>query len=462
MRLLLAARLSQVSDGQTGIETQDQDAHEWAKVNDHEIIAVAADKKSGTKAMSERPNLRPWVTDPGRIVQYDGIVAAKTDRLSRAKWRDETEIRRWAEDNGKELFIVSPELHWPPANMAEQLSWEIFAVQAHEEWKNTSQRYRRMQAHLRENDFLVGRAPFGYVVVCAESCGLAGSECKHHKTLAVDKARRKYVEDMFARYLAGDSLTAICEWLDSAGCPPTGGGLWTQKSVAQILRNPVYAGRRVDAKGKTILKVEPIIDAVTFKRTLAKLDSAPRKRGAVSGETAMLTGILACGKCGGPMYRIKPPGRDYFYRCTGTARQPSKCRNLIPLADADSYVSMWVTDVIGRKELIGREVTPASGHDEAIASVEMDIRELDLDDPEYDAKLSALRAERKRLKELPAEASKVVERPTGVTLAEHWASLSTTQAKRAWLLAGEVKVMASKEGFTLRAMFGRDWTVSAT
>ena len=56
MDLLLAARLSQERGGsQTGIETQDQDARAWAERNGHRIIAVAADKKSGTRAMHERP-----------------------------------------------------------------------------------------------------------------------------------------------------------------------------------------------------------------------------------------------------------------------------------------------------------------------------------------------------------------------------------------------------------------------
>jgi len=56
MRLILAARLSRLSDGQTGIETQDEDAREWAEANGHIIIAVAADTKTGTAAMWERKN----------------------------------------------------------------------------------------------------------------------------------------------------------------------------------------------------------------------------------------------------------------------------------------------------------------------------------------------------------------------------------------------------------------------
>jgi hypothetical protein len=48
VRLVLAARLSQNHDGQTGIETQDQDARAWAERNGYEIIAVAADTPSRT------------------------------------------------------------------------------------------------------------------------------------------------------------------------------------------------------------------------------------------------------------------------------------------------------------------------------------------------------------------------------------------------------------------------------
>jgi len=62
--------------------------------------------------MWARPNLKPWVTEPDKLVQYDGIVAYKSDRLSRAEWSDEIQIRLWAQEHGKELFSVHERGSW--------------------------------------------------------------------------------------------------------------------------------------------------------------------------------------------------------------------------------------------------------------------------------------------------------------------------------------------------------------
>src|SRR5580704_787209 len=150
MRLILAARLSQTMRGQTGNDTQDMDARDWAKDAGHQIVATVADRKSGTAAMWDRPKLRPWVTDPDLMAQYDGIVAAKQDRLSRADWSDEARIRLWAEEHGKTLFIVDRNLQWPPRNADDRERWSNGAEQARREWENTSKRYRRMQTFLRD------------------------------------------------------------------------------------------------------------------------------------------------------------------------------------------------------------------------------------------------------------------------------------------------------------------------
>src|SRR5262245_13223422 len=99
--------------------------------------------------MEERPNLKPWVTDHAHMAPYDGIVAAKQDRLSRADWSDEARIRLWAEEHGKTLFIVDRNLQWPPIDEDGRERWNNGAEQARREWEATSKRYRRMQRNLR-------------------------------------------------------------------------------------------------------------------------------------------------------------------------------------------------------------------------------------------------------------------------------------------------------------------------
>jgi hypothetical protein len=292
-----------------------------------------------------------------------------------------------------------------------------------------------------------------------------------HKTLVPVKELKPYVIGMFRRYLAGDSLTAICEWLDAEGVkPPRGRGIWAQKSVSQILKNPIYGtGRRceVDPKtreyGKTVLKVEPMVDAKLARDVIAKLDSAPRKRGAVSTDTAMLTGIAVCAKCNGPMYRTILPRKDgkaIVYACRGPARKPEgyqPCKNLVPL----EWLHRELNDLMLHGARSGDMTThlfvePGHNHDEEMKDIELDIQSLSPRDPEYRAKHSALMAEWERLDNADAVPAIAEKRPTGTIVAQHWATLDD-QGKRAFLLRSELKLPVLKgRGITIPS---RQWVL---
>src|SRR6266516_3011919 len=116
MKLLHAARLSRLGDASTGLDKQDDVSRRYAIIGDHETTGTAADADvSGGVSPWKRPDLGPWLTDPAKIASYDGIIASALDRLGRSA-RDLAQLRDWAEDNGKQLIVISPPLQWPPAD----------------------------------------------------------------------------------------------------------------------------------------------------------------------------------------------------------------------------------------------------------------------------------------------------------------------------------------------------------
>lgn len=447
MDVIIAARLSQVAKGkgQTGIESQDEDAREWAEANDHRVVATVADTKTGTAAMWDRPHLRPWVTQPEYMAKYQGIVAAKQDRLSRGQFWDEVEIRKWAEDNGKTLFIVDQNMKWPPDSEDDVSRWNEGAATARREWVSTSRRYRRMQRRLRDGGYLVGKPPWGFVIVPKDD----------HKTLAVDPALEPYLMQIVQRVLAGDTFASICRWLDDNGIAPTYGGRWHSKSLTQVLRNPCLKGRQVSADGKTILRFDGLLNAREFDQLQQALDNRPNKRGPVKGQTAMLTNIVFCAKCKRPLYRFRThnthkDGTKYikrYYRCKGSDQEPSTCRVMVPGPLLEDWVDQWFTigasegGAFGDVEIIETITLPGHGYEDDIADVEAALRELDFDDPEFDSKQAELRADRTRLKDLPATPAETLERNTGILVKDHWRTLDD-QGKRRYLLAAGVKVYA--------------------
>jgi site-specific DNA recombinase len=440
MRLLLAARLSQDRAGQTGIDTQDQDARAWAERNGHAIVATAADKISGRVSPFKRPNLGPWLTDPDKVSQYNGVLFAKVDRMTRGRdWG----FREWAERTGKKLLIVSPELCWPPKpdDTTTPILWDNLVNMASAEWQNTSQRYRRMQRGLRDAKYLVGRPPFGYAIVAKGN----------HKTLEPDPVLAPYALGMVDKFLAGETFTAICEWLEAEGVKTPNGGIWQLKTVRDILKNTTLIGRRKDSSGKTVLRFTPILDDIGKWRALQhKLDSMPRKQN-FAADAAMLAGVIFCDKCGGVMHRHrvynvrKDGSRQYnvYYRCGGKVRHHSKCGNMIPLEDLDAAVSAEVR----KRELplVVRTLIPGQrDHLDDIAEIDLEIDDLDKGDPAYLATVTELVTERARLAELPATPDTWVWVQTGETYAGRWAALRDDQERREALTLWEVTVHALK------------------
>ncbi len=440
LRVLLATRLSRKRPGQTGIETQDVDARTWSKDQGFRVVHETQDRASGDKPPWERKELGPWMTDQILMAQYDAIVAATQSRLSRGKWADEVEIRQWADKHGKEIFIVDTGLHWPPRDIGEQIRWELDASRARAQWEDTSKLYRRNQAHLRENNYLVGVAPYGYRIVL-----VAGTE---HKTLEPDLVTAEVVRKAVDHYLNDNwSLAGICTEFDREGIPAPRIDRWEPQTLAQIFRNPVIAGRRKTGSGriksgKTVLRVPPIIDMTTWKQLQAKMDERANRRGVAPKQTALLTSILVCGLCDGKMYRIKTNG-GVFYRCHGTARDPSTCRHMRPLKETDQEVRAKIDKHGGLPHTTARPIQ-ASTYADQIEHVEQDIRELDLDDPQFLTKQASLMERRKELRDRVKEESGVttIYAQSGLSIAQHFAKLDTA-GQRAELLSHGAKVTAT-------------------
>src|ERR1700750_35218 len=215
MRLVLAPRLSQLSRvGETGIDTQDEDARLWAERNGHTIVGVCADDISGVISPFKRKELGPWLTDPDRLQMYDGILATKMDRYTRSRdWG----IRQWAEKHGKKLLIVSPELVWPPepSDATTPIIWDNLVNIAISEWQNTSQRYRRMLKRKRDQGYFTGKRPYGYRIVAVEG----------GKILEPDPVTAPIVRGMANRYDEDDwSLRQIADWLTKSAIVPSQNG----------------------------------------------------------------------------------------------------------------------------------------------------------------------------------------------------------------------------------------------
>lgn len=428
MRVLHAARLSQLRKGQTGIETADAAVHAWAEREGHVIVHVAADFKSGTVPPWKRPNLREWVTDPAKIAQYDAIVAYKFDRLSRGDDASTAAIEQWARDNGKLLITVSEDLQYPCEGIA-GIRWDLAARMAHQEWLEISKRYRDMGATIREGGFHYGRAPYGYQSVPSE-------KDPRHKTLIPVPYEADVIRDMAQWVLDGCSLEVVAEKLNAQGRLPRmmkdgRQPMWRHTGVAKVLHNEVIAGRQKSLSGRTLLKVEAILSRDIWEKVIATLDARSKCKGRTGGSQskvpAMLTSVIMCNEHGA-MYRIN--GNAYYCRVKG-------CKSRIGIDKADGFVhEMMASD---KDRDIVETVVPGDNHDADIADVKRDLAEAV--EAEDFAKLPALQAELARLRALPASPTRVIRRESDLTVAQMWVGMADDTERRAYLLARRARVV---------------------
>jgi hypothetical protein len=210
----------------------------------------------------------------------------------------------------------------------------------------------------------------------------------------------------------------------------------------------------------------------------------------ITADTALLTGVIFCGTCGGPMYRTKSKRKRkdgtvrtwFYYRCGGKDRRRSNCRNMIrcELLDGLTHAAFCTHEqLMEAHEAAGVDVYEAnraavealgeggrltegariyrifsnlivfeqvviegSDHADEIADVEGRLHDLDFDAADYIQRHAQLLAERKRLQGLPVEPTRVEERPTGKTVADVWASLDHAGQRR-YLLATGMRVIVT-------------------
>lgn len=446
-RVLVAARLSRVVKGkdQISIEKQDASAERYASEHDAVIIHTAADAGvSGSVSPFRRPALGPFLTQPDLISSYDEIVASALDRLGRSA-RDLARLRDWAEDNHKRLTILSPRLAWPPGpeDFSSGLIFDVLGRLAEIELQLTRKRYAETRAFLSDRGSLIGRPCWGFIVVGT----------KADKTLKPDPAKLPYLRGMISRALTGSTMSEIAQWLDTEPeARPRHSATWAPKSVSQILRNASLAGRRKDDRGRVVVRHDSVISAEEFARLQAKLDSHPKRRGPTRNDPALLTDVLYCGHCGGIMHArrtLGAPRKDGTrapwsgYRCDGSPRKPSTCRNMIR---ADTIES-WVTEVItaspnGDLEVIEQRLIPARGHAEEIAEIEADLRALDFDAEDFEVRQAGLLAARRSLRDLGADPARFEDVHTGESVRDRWERLSPSQ-RRDYLLRAETTIAFS-------------------
>jgi len=193
-----------------------------------------------------------------------------------------------------------------------------------------------------------GPTPYGYTRVYPAYEGKRrpwGRLVKHPTTGPVVRDR------IFGGYARGDvSIRGLARALnaDPAVPPPRDeahphrAARFSQEAVRNMLVNEIYAGTvgynerpvgiydraGADEYFEVAGQHEPLVDLATFARVQALLTRHALRPGTIrqGPETALLTGLLVCDQCGGPMRPAWTHGRTYaLYRCARQIHGATRC-----------------------------------------------------------------------------------------------------------------------------------------
>ena len=298
MRVLARTRISRATEESTSIERQRELIENWARDNNHEIVAWAEDiDVSGSISPFDAPELGPYLKEP-MSEEWDILVAWKLDRLARNSINTH-KLFAWIIEQDKTLVCISENIDlgtWVGRMVA-----SVIAGVAEGELEAIRERTKAAKQKMRQQGrWFGGKPPYGYYPV------KHGGEWKLEK----DPDEQKVVQKIFKMALDGVSAWAIAGWLNNEKIPTATESRWGKQTkgwqgetVRQILRNKAYLGWTMhenslvlDAVGKPVPKCPPSISAEDFNKVQEILQSRSHK--VSGGKTSPLLGILKCWECG--------------------------------------------------------------------------------------------------------------------------------------------------------------------
>jgi DNA invertase Pin-like site-specific DNA recombinase len=311
------------------------------------VVEVIEETASGQDV--ERPGLQR-VTQLIEMGRVGHVIAYALDRISRETWQglqlawrcQKYGVRLWDAKSGRERYHTDDD----------RLLVEVESILAGFELRKIVARMRAGKRQRSLQGHPTPRCPYGYRYVRDMARRKAD---KGHWEVCEDEAVN--VREIFARYLAGGSLTQIAANLTARqvmrrpypGAPRTKAPdhLWRPSFISAILNCRTYTGELTECRARRV----PTVPGATFKTTqvprpveeqvvlavpaiiseeiwaaVARLRAVNgKRRRKLAAPDVLLSGHLWCGTCGATMGRdtaVEKRGRHrgtlyVYYRCHG-------------------------------------------------------------------------------------------------------------------------------------------------
>ena len=223
------------------------------------------------------------------------LAAYDIDRLTRQP-RELEDIIDLAEKQGVELATCSGEINLTNDNGI--LTARIKGILANSETRQISKRVKRKMAERAQAGLPHGRCAYGWRREYSyNAAGLVSGSVD-----VLDEPAAQLLRDAAARLLAGESLNAIVASLVASDAPRPTKAVWSATGLRTLLLRERNAGLIIHHEEVIGTGVWPAIyDKGTHDRVVALLTDPSRRTSPGNNVKHLLSGIVRCGVCDGPM-----------------------------------------------------------------------------------------------------------------------------------------------------------------
>ncbi len=325
----LYARISRDQTGEAlGVQRQLTDGRKLAADRGWTVAEEYVDNDISAYGGKRRPQYERMLEDI-EAGHRDAVVVYNLDRLTRRPIELE-EFTAICERAGVTQFAtVTADIDLGSGDG--MLMARMLAAFAAMESDKKSQRLRRKALEIAESGRPGGGGlrPFGYA----------------EDRVTVVESEAVIVREVVARYLAGESLMSLTNWLQESGALSVAGLPWRTSTLRTMLANPRFAGLRAHNGVVVGPAVWPaIITPAQHEQILAAME---RKKvtGRRSPRRYLLSGMLRCGKCGNKLFSSSRQEGDRNRRRYVCSSSPDHggCGKLTVVAEP---VEEWITEAV--------------------------------------------------------------------------------------------------------------------
>jgi site-specific DNA recombinase len=331
-RAVLYLRQSVAREESISLELQEFEGRAYAKSRGYEVVAVESDPGISGRTWN-RPAVKR-VMDMADRKEVDVIILWKWSRLSRSRLDWAVANDRVATAGGRIESATEPlDTTTATGRFARGMLTEMAAFESErigDTWREAHA--RRLRNGMPAN----GRPRFGYKYSSADG-------------FTVDPMDGPVLAEMFRRYIAGESVYALVQWLNegpthpSAGYGPPSDGLWSDRTVRRVMDSGFAAGL-LRSKGEYLPGAhDAIIDADEWE---AYKEARQRRRSYRRGERSayLMSGMVWC-HCGSKMHAGQfGTGRLPKFRCKDAYSKRLHSGGYVSETVLEAALHKWLTE----------------------------------------------------------------------------------------------------------------------